>query len=73
MVADVSSLVAFHRVLITAAIVFCFGFAVWEVRVWRATAATGAMALAATFLLLGIGLLLYLRRLNRILGYDRDR
>jgi hypothetical protein len=66
-VIDLSSLVAFHRVLITTGIVFCFGFAVWEVRVWRATESVGAVVLAATFFLLGIGLLLYLRRLNRIL------
>jgi len=68
-----SSLVAFHRVLITTGIVFCFGFAVWEVREWRATARTGAAVLAVAFFLLGIGLVVYLRRLNRILGYDDDR
>jgi hypothetical protein len=62
-----SSLVAFHRVLITTGIVFCFGFAAWEVRVWRATQGMGALLLAAVFFLLGIGLVLYLRRLNRIL------
>jgi ABC-type spermidine/putrescine transport system permease subunit II len=67
-----SSLVAFHRVLIAAGIAFCFGFAIWEIRTWRATGATGTLVLAITFIVLGIGLLLYLRRLRRILGYDRD-
>ncbi len=65
------NLVAFHRFLITAGIVFCFGFAVWEVRVWNATGRTSTLLLATLFALLGAGLIVYLRRLNRILGYER--
>ena len=66
------SLVAFHRFLIAAGIVFCFGFAAWEVRAWLADDAGPAiLILAMTFALLGAGLVVYLRRLNRILGLDR--
>lgn len=66
------SLVAFHRFLIAAGIVFCFGYAAWEVRAWMAgDAGPAVLVLAMTFALLGAGLAIYLRRLNRILGLDR--
>lgn len=64
------SLVAFHRFLISAGIVFCFGYAVWEVQGWLDSRDAGALIVAMGFALLGAGLVVYLRRLNRILGLE---
>lgn len=66
------SLIGFHRLLITAGILFCLGFALWEGRAFLQTGGAGTLLLGAAFALLGVGLILYLRRLNRILGYERD-
>ena len=66
------SLIAFHRFLIATGIAFCAGFAAWEVRAWTRTNDTGMLVLGITFALLCVGLIVYLRRLNRILGYERD-
>ncbi|MGQ0813409.1 MAG: hypothetical protein ACT4O1_02970 [Gemmatimonadota bacterium] len=66
------SLIAFHRFLIAAGIVFCFGFAGWEVRAFLAGGEAMSIVLALVFTLLGVVLILYLRHLRRILGYDRD-
>ena len=65
------SLVAFHRFLIVAAILFCIGYAGWELRLWLEAGEGGAPAMALLFLLLAVALLLYLRRLGRFLGFDR--
>lgn len=61
------SLIAFHRFLISAGIVFCLGFAGWEVAEFTRTRSTGALVLAAVFFLLGVGLAWYLSRLARFL------
>jgi hypothetical protein len=66
------SLIAFHRFLISAGIAFCFGFAAWEVRGMVRDDGSSSVVLAIVFAVLGLGLILYLRRLNRILGYERD-
>ena len=60
-----SSLIAFHRVLISAGIAFCFGFAVWT---WLA----GALTLSLVFLGFALALAFYLWHLMQILGYRRD-
>ena len=65
------SLIGFHRFLIVTAILFCLGFAGWEIRAWSATRGTATLVLAVIFVALGVGLALYLRRLGRILGYKR--
>ena len=65
------SLVAFHRFLISAGILFCAGFAAWETRAFMENGGALSIVLAITFAVLGIGLVLYLLRLNRFLGYDR--
>jgi hypothetical protein len=65
------SLIAFHRLLITVAIVFCAGFAAWEVNRFATVGGPGAVVLACVFALLAMLLFWYLRRLNRILGYER--
>ena len=64
------SLIAFHRFLIAAAILFCLGFGLWELLAARDGGGVGALALALIFTLLGIGLIVYLVHLGRFLGYD---
>lgn len=64
------SLVSFHRVLILTAIVFCLGFAGWELRAYRTGGDVDAMLLSAVFGLLGIGLTVYLARLASFLKLD---
>ena len=59
------SLIAFHRFLIATAIVFCFGFAIWELMTWWVGRTPGALVLGLTFIGLG-GLLTYY--LARLLG-----
>ena len=66
------SLIAFHRFLIATAIVFCFGYAVWELMTWWVGRSTGALILGVTFVVLGVGLTFYLARLRRFLGMDAD-
>jgi hypothetical protein len=66
------SLIGFHRVLITTGILFCLGFATWEALAFMRAGGAGSLLLGATFAVLGVGLIVYLRRLNRILGYERD-
>ena len=65
------SLIAFHRALILTAILFCLGYAWWELSAYLDGAAgTGAVALAAVFALLAIGLTGYLVRLSSILKLE---
>ena len=64
------SLIAFHRFLIAAAILFCLGFGLWELLAARDGGGAAALALALIFTLLGIGLIVYLMHLGRFLGYD---
>ena len=66
------SLIAFHRLLIAAAIAFCLGFGVWELRAFTRDSRVATLALALTFLVLGFAFVFYLWRLNRILGYERE-
>jgi len=66
------SLIHFHRLLIATAIVFCFGFAIWELMTWWVAGASGALALGVTFILLGGGLTYYLARLRYFLGGDAE-
>lgn len=63
------SLIPFHRGLITAAIVFCFGYGVWEILAYTRSESTGIPVIALVFIALGIGLIYYLSHLNRFLGY----
>ena len=62
MVAGRSSLIGFHRVLISAGIVFCLGFATYA---WY----RGQVTLAIVFGVLAVLLLVYLWNLSRVLGY----
>ena len=64
------SLVAFHRLLITAAILFCAGYGGYELVRFTRVSGSGSLLLGAVFLILAAGLSYYLWRLNRILGYE---
>lgn len=61
------SLVSFHRFLISAAIVFCIGYAGWEAAAFTRTRTAGHLVTAAVFVGLGLGLAWYLSRLARFL------
>lgn len=67
------SLIGFHRFLIAAAILFCLGFAGWELRAWADSRNGGTLLLGLVFAVLGAGLIVYLRRLDRILGREEPR
>jgi hypothetical protein len=64
------SLVSFHRFLIATAIVFCLGFAAWELDAAVDGAGGSAFVLGTVFAALGLSLIVYLRYLSRFLGYD---
>ncbi|MEN8145150.1 MAG: hypothetical protein ABFS14_09385 [Gemmatimonadota bacterium] len=61
------SIIGFHKVLISTAIVFCLLFAGWEIGRYENGGGTSALVLAAVFFLLSIGLVVYLINLKRIL------
>lgn len=64
------SIVAFHRVLIATAILFCAGYGLYELVGFAREGGTGALVLGGVFLILAAGLSYYLWRLNRFLGYE---
>ncbi len=66
------SLIHFHRFLIGTGIVFCAGYAAWEFNAAATGGGAAAFALGAIFAVLAVGLIVYLRNLRRILGYERS-
>jgi hypothetical protein len=66
------SLIAFHRFLISAAIVFCIGYGGWEAAAFTRTRSTGSLVMAVVFVGLGLGLAWYLSRLARFLTGRSD-
>ena len=66
------SLVSFHKVLITAAILFSAGFAAWEMNRYAGDG-SGSLLLAGGFGLIAVGLGFYLAHLRRILGDQNSR
>lgn len=66
----VMSLIPFHRGLISAAIVFCLGYAAWEIIGYARGESGGIPLIGLVFVALGLGLIYYLARLNRFLGYE---
>lgn len=61
-------MIPFHRLLISTAIVFCAGFAVWAGWSWRESRQAGTLALALVFAVAAAALAYYLRNLKRFLG-----
>ncbi|MFQ5688930.1 MAG: hypothetical protein ACE5HQ_01485 [Gemmatimonadota bacterium] len=66
------SIIGFHRLLITIAILFCAGFAVRESVRWAAGAGGLALLLAGGFALAAAGLGYYLAHLSRFLQGKRS-
>ncbi len=61
-------MIPFHRVLISTAIVFCGGFALWALAQYLGSKSPGMMALTIVFAVLAVALAYYLRNLKRFLG-----
>lgn len=66
------SLVGFHRVLITTAILFCVAFGAWQAEGFAEGGSWLSLGLALAFGASGLGLLIYLLHLNRFLGRGED-
>ncbi|MEX2528748.1 MAG: hypothetical protein WEA09_14050 [Gemmatimonadota bacterium] len=66
------SLIPFHRGLIATAIVFCYGYGVWEAISFSRTGAGLSLVMASLFVVLGSALVYYLSRMNRFLGYGSE-
>ncbi|NIP60833.1 MAG: hypothetical protein GWO17_23545 [Gemmatimonadetes bacterium] len=66
------SLIHFHRFLITCGILFCLGYAGWEVRSFLERGSLGALLLVVAFVGLALLLGVYLWQLNRWLGYGEE-
>ena len=60
-------MINFHRLLITAAIIFCTVFAVWSFREWQGSHSTFSGAAALAFAVFAVALSVYLANLKRIL------
>ena len=54
-----------HKILITTAVVFFFGFAAWEFKDYLDTANQWSMLGAAFYLLVAVGFSIYLRSLKK--------
>jgi hypothetical protein len=61
-------MVNFHKVLISTAIVFTLGFAVWSGTVYLDSGEFWALASALGFAIATVALALYLKNLKRFLG-----
>lgn len=66
------SLIAFHRFLIASAILFCFGYAAWELVHFWVAGGSGSLVLGLVFVILGVLLSVYLARLRRYVGYREE-
>lgn len=62
------SLVAFHKVLITTAILFCAAFSAWQLRDYTRGGGWLNLVVALGFAVGTLGLALYLSRLEDFLG-----
>jgi hypothetical protein len=60
-------MIAFHRFLITTAILFCLGFSAWAYVAYRANGGGRELAFAVGFAFAGAVLIYYLKNLNRFL------
>ena len=60
-------IIGFHRFLISAAILFCLGYAGWEFAAYSDGGETGNLIIALLFAAFALGLAVYLANLNRIL------
>ncbi|UCC71179.1 MAG: hypothetical protein JSV86_12375 [Gemmatimonadota bacterium] len=63
-------MVNFHKVLISTAIVFTLGFAVWSAMAYASSRQFWALASAVGFGVATVVFVLYLRNLKRFLGEE---
>lgn len=61
-------MINFHRLLISTAIVFCAGFAVWGWREYQRFGHGHDLASAIAFAVFAVALAVYLSQLKRFLG-----
>jgi len=66
------NLISFHRFLITTAIFFCGGYAIWEFVRYSRVGGTGTLVQAILFLVLAVGLIVYFNRMASFLGYSEE-
>lgn len=66
------SLISFHRLLIAIAIIFCAGYAIWEILRFLDGGEIGSILLAVAFGTAAMGLGYYLRHLGRILRLGNE-
>jgi len=67
------SLILFHRFLIVCAILFCAGFALWEINAYTNDQATSRILIAVVFLVFAGALGWYLKHLRRMLNLPEDK
>ena len=65
-------MIGFHKVLISVAVVFCAGFAIYEWQDYQAVGGSLSLGLAIAFLIADIALGYYLAHLNRFLYGKRN-
>ena len=61
-------MIPFHRLLITTAILFCAGFALWGWREYQVAHTTWALVSTVAFAVFAVALAFYLANLKRFLG-----
>lgn len=66
------SLIGFHKVLIGAGILFCAGFAAWQLLAFSGDGGWFRIAVAASFAAGSVALAVYLARLDRYLGREEE-
>ncbi len=59
------TLLTAHRILITTAVVFFFGFSLWELRNYTQSGDTWATIRAGIYLVVSVGFWFYLRSLKK--------
>ena len=65
------SLISFHRILIAAAIVFCAGYAAYELSAFTKGGGNGSLAISGLFFVFTAALTYYLWRLKHFLGIEK--
>ena len=61
-------MIPFHRLLISTAVAFCAGFALWSGWDFRQSRNIGTLAVTLAFGVAAVALTYYLRHLKRFLG-----
>lgn len=65
------SLISFHRILITTAILFCAGYGVYELSAFTKGGGNGSLVISGLFFVFTAALTYYLRHLKHFLGIEK--